>query len=126
MRSTRLRHQALMLILTLLTLTALGALTLPRLHSAPAARHPPTVGPRASFDQEVSQHVQQLLEEGRQIFRFDTFGDEVFWGETLKLHEALSQVSPNTALALGLKVDLDALPADVIAALRDGAGDRSR
>jgi hypothetical protein len=123
MRSTRLRHQALMLILTLLTLTALGALTLPRLHSAPAARNPHTVGPRASFDQEVSQHVQQLLEEGRQIFRFDTFGDEVFWGETLKLHEALAQVSPNAALALGLKVDLDALPADVMAALRDGAID---
>jgi hypothetical protein len=121
MRSMRPQHQSLLRVLTLLTLTALGALTLPRLHSAPAAQPPQTVGPRATFDQEIRHHVQRLLEEGRQIFRFDTFGDEVFWGETLKLHQALAQVSPNAALALGLKVDLDALPADVIAALRQGA-----
>jgi hypothetical protein len=121
MRSTRSQHQSLILTLTLLTLTALGALTLPRLHSAPAARPPQTVGPRAPFDREIRHHAQRLLEEGRQIFRFDTFGDEAFWGDTLKLHQALAQVSPNAALALGLKVDLDALPADVIAALRQGA-----
>ena len=123
MRSTRSQHQSLILTLTLLTLTALGALTLPRLHSAPAARPPQTVGPRAPFDREIRHHAQRLLEEGRQIFRFDTFGDEAFWGDTLKLHQALAQVSPNAALALGLKVDLDALPADVIAALQQGTLD---
>jgi hypothetical protein len=116
-------HQSLILTLTLLTLTALGALILPRLHSAPAAQTSQTVGRRATFDQEIRHHVQQLLEEGRHIFRFDTFGDEAFWGETLQLHQALARVSPNAALALGLKVDLDALPPDVIAALQQGALD---
>jgi hypothetical protein len=56
---------------------------------------------------------------GRRIFRYDTFGDEAFWGDTLKLHQAISGanlggvgpgVSPATALAVGLKVDVDALP----------------
>ncbi len=60
-----------------------------------------------------------MLLEGRHTFRFDTFGDEVFWGETLRLHEAIAGeknggvgegVSPNTALAVGLKVDRRALP----------------
>jgi len=53
--------------------------------------------------------AMRLVEEGRQIFRYDTFGDEAFWGETLRLHEALATVSPATALAVGLKVDSEAL-----------------
>src|SRR5512145_2777490 len=52
----------------------------------------------------------RLVGEGRQIFRYDTFGSEVFWGETLRLHEAIANVPPSTALAVGLKVDVDALP----------------
>ena len=60
------------------------------------------------------------IEEGKQTFRYDTFGDEAFWGDTLKLHQAIEGrrtggvgpgVSPKTALAVGLKVDVDALPA---------------
>jgi len=56
---------------------------------------------------------------GRKIFRFDTFGDQAFWGDTLKLHQAIEGadhggigpgVGPGTALAVGLKVDVDALP----------------
>ena len=51
------------------------------------------------------------LADGRQIFRFDTFGDETFWTDTLRIHEIIqSGVSPRTALAVGLKVDADALP----------------
>jgi mono/diheme cytochrome c family protein len=51
------------------------------------------------------------LAEGKQIFRFDTFGDETFWTDTLRLHEVIqSAVSPLTALSVGLKVDADALP----------------
>src|SRR5262249_53671351 len=61
----------------------------------------------------------EAIEEGRQTFRFDTFGDEDFWGGVLRLHEAIAGeamggvgpgVSPKTALAVGLKVDADALP----------------
>jgi hypothetical protein len=121
MRSAHPRRKPLVLTLSLITLTAPGALALPLLHSAPAARNSQTVGPRATANQELSQHVQQLLDEGRQIFRFDTFGDEAFWGDALKLHQALAQVSPKAALALGLKVDLDALPPDTMTALQQGA-----
>lgn len=58
--------------------------------------------------------------DGRDIFRFDTFGDEQLWTKVLKMHEAVSAVSPRTALMVGLKVDADALPPDVVAALRAG------
>src|SRR4051794_6093883 len=56
-------------------------------------------------------HAAKLLEEGKQAFRFDTFGDEAFWGDALKLHQAIEGarlggvgpgVSPRTALAVGL------------------------
>jgi mono/diheme cytochrome c family protein len=58
---------------------------------------------------------------GQEIFRFDTFGDEQFWTDTLRMHEVIqSTVSPAAALAVGLKVDVDALPADLRNAL--GAG----
>jgi len=61
--------------------------------------------------------------DGQQIFRFDTFGDEQLWTNVLRMHEAVSTVDPATALAVGLKVDVDALPAPVIAALRAGLVD---
>lgn len=61
--------------------------------------------------------------DGREIFRFDTFGDEQLWTDTLRMHEALRSVSPATALSVGLKVDVDALPAAVVAALEAGEVD---
>src|SRR5688572_1316696 len=61
------------------------------------------------FDRVIKENVGAQVEEGRQIFRFDTFGDEEFWGDLLRLHEAIEQVSPRTALTVGLKVDVDAL-----------------
>lgn len=75
-------------------------------------------------------HAVKEIGKGRQIFRFSTFGDEVFWGDTLGLHEAIAGaanggvgpgVSPKTALAVGLKVDSAALPRRVQRALRSGA-----
>ena len=69
------------------------------------------------------------LEEGRQTFRFETFGDESFWGGTIKLHKAIAGsahggvgpgVSPKTALAVGLKVDADVLPGTVVAGIKNG------
>lgn len=77
----------------------------------------------------VNDNAQRMVDEGRQIFRFDTFGDEVFWGGRLKLHQAIQGstfggvgpgVSPKTALAVGLKVDVDALPKSVKKAIRRG------
>lgn len=72
----------------------------------------------------------RMLEEGRHTFRFDTFGDERFWGDTLKLQQAIAGsanggvgpgLSPKAALGAGLKVDVDALPPNVIKALETGA-----
>jgi mono/diheme cytochrome c family protein len=56
-----------------------------------------------------------LLAEGQRIFRFDTFGDEQLWTNTLRLHEVIEQkVDPMTALKVGLKVDADALPPGIL------------
>jgi hypothetical protein len=69
------------------------------------------------------------VDDGRQAFRFDTFGDEAFWGDRLQLHRAISGeanggvgpgLDPTTALMLGLKVDAEAIPPDVAAQIRDG------
>jgi hypothetical protein len=65
-----------------------------------------------------------LVAEGREIFRFDTFGDEVYWTDTLRMHEVISSgVSPALALQVGLKVDADALPAAVVSAIQQGQVD---
>jgi hypothetical protein len=73
-----------------------------------------------------------MVEEGRRIFRYDTFGDDAFWGGTLKLHQAIEGerfggvgpgVSPATALAVGLKVDVEALPPTTLDAIRQGKVD---
>ncbi len=82
-----------------------------------------------AFDSQISGNAQRMMEEGKRIFRFDTFGDEVFWTDTLKLHRAVEGeklggvgpgVSPKTALSVGLKVDMDALPADLVAKIKAG------
>ena len=61
--------------------------------------------------------------DGKAIFRFDTFGDEQLWTDVLRMHEVIPTVDPATALAVGLKLDVKALPPHVIAALRAGALD---
>ena len=62
--------------------------------------------------------------EGRQIFRHDTFGDEAFWTDQLRMNEPLgTAVSPKTALAVGLKVDAEALPPAVVDGIRNGTVD---
>jgi hypothetical protein len=71
----------------------------------------------------------RLLARGRQIFRFDTFGDQAFWGGALQLHRAIAGrknggvgpgVSPKTALSVGLKVDATRIPKRVAAAIKAG------
>ncbi len=86
-------------------------------------------------NQQVRENAQRMIDEGEGIFRFDTFGDEAFWGDLLGLHKAiegtafggvatpdlkLNGVSPKTALAVGLKVDVDALPKNLVQALKKG------
>jgi hypothetical protein len=82
-----------------------------------------------SFDARIDDNAQRMLEQGKQIFRFDTFGDEAFWTDKLQLHKAIEGakhggvgggVSPKTALAVGLKVDMDALPAALVEQVKRG------
>src|ERR1700693_6272559 len=57
-----------------------------------------------------------MIAQGKDIFRFDTFGDETFWTDTLRMHEVIRRaVDPTTALSVGLKVDTDSLPPAVVA-----------
>src|SRR5687767_2519283 len=66
----------------------------------------------------------QLVAQGKEIFRFDTFGDEVYWTDTLRMNEVIETgVSPKTALTVGLKVDSDALPENVKTAIAAGQVD---
>jgi hypothetical protein len=85
-----------------------------------AATDTPAKRARASdYDPQIIENARAMLAEGRNTFRNDTFGDEAFWGDTLQLHRAIeSGVSPKTALAVGLKVDSEALPDDLLAKLR--------
>ena len=85
----------------------------------------------AATDLNVTAGTSAIL-AGQQTFRFDTFGDEAFWGGALKLHQAIegkdhggvgAGVSPKTALSVGLKVDADALPASVVAGVKSGKVD---
>ena len=82
-----------------------------------------------SVDAANARAASSLVAQGKQIFRYDTFGDQAFWSGTLQLDKAIEGaknggvgggVSPKTALALGLKVDANALPKPVVAAIKAG------
>ena len=62
-----------------------------------------------------------LVQQGQQVFRYETFGDETFWTDQLHMNEVIeAAVSPKTALAVGLKVDASALPPTVVDAIQKG------
>ena len=84
------------------------------------------------FDQQIEENSDRMMAEGRQTFRYDTFGDEHFWGDQLMLHRAIAGVAnggvgpgltPAQALALGLKVDVDELPPSLVQRIRIGRVD---
>jgi hypothetical protein len=89
-----------------------------------------TAAPAASSnDQLTNTNMQEMVDQGRRIFRYDTFGDEAFWGGALNLQQAIAGeklggvgpgVSPKTALSVGLKVDADALPASLVEQIKAG------
>jgi mono/diheme cytochrome c family protein len=81
---------------------------------------PPANQPRLDAAGSEGNALDAGRRKGQAIFRFDTFGDEQLWTDVLRMDEVLSAVDPATALAVGLKVDVDALPSKVIAALRAG------
>jgi hypothetical protein len=94
-----------------------------------AVSRSPSVGATNPNKNPAVENATQKVEQGQQIFRFDTFGDQAFWGDTLKLHQAIEGVglggvgpgvSPKTALAVGLKVDVDALPSNLLQQILHG------
>jgi mono/diheme cytochrome c family protein len=77
-----------------------------------------------SGDDDTAVQQAALVAQGKDIFRFDTFGDEAKWSDTLRMHEVIrSAVDPTTALSVGLKVDSEALPAAVVAGIQNGSVD---
>jgi hypothetical protein len=111
-------------LLTMLSVAALSAGLAARIH---AQNDSSAVGKLSAFDELAVRQATRAVLDGRQTFRFDTFGDEDFWGGKLLLHEAIAGsqqggvgagISPNVALNLGLKVDVDALPPSLVFKLR--------
>ena len=122
MRLRKARHHLLIAAIAAVSLSFLAAIGST---SAVEERARPARG----ADADILQHARKALDEGKKTFRFDTFGDEAFWGDSLKLHQAIAGaanggvgdgLSPNEALAVGLKVDVDALPGSLKSDLRHG------
>jgi hypothetical protein len=87
---------------------------------------------RAGDDVRVEEHARKLFDEGREVFRYDTFGSEAMWGGKLRLHEAIlgekqggvgAGLSAKKALELGLKVDVGKLPKSLTEAIQGGKVD---
>jgi hypothetical protein len=102
-------------VAVLLSAVFLGLATI----TVPGAKHA-NEKPRSRFLGSAEENSKQLIEQGRQVFRFDTFGDEAFWSGQLQIQHAVSTLSPLKALQLGLTVDSGALPASVITAIKSG------
>src|SRR5437764_9363577 len=88
-------------------------------YSLKAEKQAKQAKPLDHFDRAIVAHSRDLVEDGREVFRFNTFGDESFWGDTLELHKAIEGskfggvgpgLSPAAAAAVGLNIDVDALP----------------
>jgi hypothetical protein len=88
----------------------------------------PVAGGKETED-PITANANKMMAEGKQTFRFETFGDEAYWTDGLQLHKAIAGeknggvgggLSPKAALAAGLKVDMDVIPADIAAAILAG------
>jgi|GEM_PF-2874029 len=112
-----------------------GAVALGWIASLAACDDSDSTGGRLAPQEELDateRFAVRMVQEGRQTFRQDTFGSEAFWGGELRLHEAIAGqanggvgpgLSPANALSLGLKVDSDVLPAELLAQIQNGQVD---
>ncbi len=117
----------------LLAAGAVGALATPSCEQTGGAETVAAVEQATCMSADpVVQDATNGIEHGRQIFRFDTFGDEDFWGGALRLHEAIEGAShggvgpglgPSAVLGLGLKVDVDALSPEILSGIQGGVVD---
>jgi hypothetical protein len=90
---------------------------------------PDQSGKESTWNTDIRQNADDMLEKGRAVFRFETFGDEAFWTDELQLHKAIADkgaggigegLSPKAALDAGLKVDIDVLPKFAKKAVAEG------
>lgn len=109
------------------TLVLVSILAVACTATATTQQSPAPSGPE--FGSLISSNVNAMIEEGRRTFRYDTFGDESFWSDALKLHQAIagaaqggvgSGVSPKAALSVGLKIDAAVLPKELVAQIMAG------
>ena len=86
-------------------------------------------GKEGTWNADIRKNADEMMEKGRAVFRFETFGDEAFWTEKLQLHKAIADkgaggigegLSPKAALDAGLKVDIDVLPKFAKEAVAEG------
>jgi hypothetical protein len=89
-------------------------------------------GPPRAWGSETERYARKLFDDGREIFRHDTFGSEAFWGEKLHLHDAIKGegnggvgpgLTAREALKVGLKVDVGKLPSILVEAVKGGSVD---
>jgi hypothetical protein len=106
----------------LVAVPALAALVPAVAGTAPVVGPPETVTEPARID-PVTAHAVASIDRGRSTFRYNPFGSNLHFTNTLRLNEVLAQVTPRQALALGVKVDVDNLPRPVVNALRRGQVD---
>jgi hypothetical protein len=128
--NARRRRTSLSKLIAVMTATAIlsivGCMNLPK----DVETNPAVEAGRFDFDARISAHNSKLMSDGRAIFRYDTFGSEAFWGERLKLHQAIAGereggvgpgLTARQALELGLKVDTAKLPQILAEVLRGGS-----
>src|SRR5687768_6681449 len=120
--------------LLLLVMTAIVALVLSMQFiqcttKEKAREKPDESGSPDAWGSSINENANDLLEKGKAVFRYETFGDEVFWTDKLQLHKAIadsthggigSGLTPEAALAAGLKVDLTILPGILKKQIQEG------
>jgi hypothetical protein len=125
------KNPKIVLGLVVFTALALGSYELIEIQKA-SAQTQNKVASLSPFDTVVRNNSERMMKEGQKVFRFDTFDDQTFWGDSLRLHQAIQGqkfggvgpgLSPEAALGVGLKVDVDALPASLIQQLQQGKVD---
>ncbi|HET6894665.1 MAG TPA: hypothetical protein VFH72_04700 [Candidatus Baltobacteraceae bacterium] len=106
------------------TVAAFGIALVALAACMPSSTHPPLRETQSGVPPVNKPNDTALVQAGKRVFRFDTFGDERFWTDTAHLNDVIqNEVSPTVALSVGLKVDADALPSRLLAALRAGQVD---
>ena len=120
--------------LILITVCIIGALNLILLQHCESPKksvreNQDDSGKEGTWNFDIRENADEMLTKGRAVFRFETFGDEIFWTDKLQLHKAIADkgaggigegLTPKAALDAGLKVDIDVLPRFAKDAIADG------